>query len=817
MRKSRIVWCILLCTLFVTSCLERPYTPVVPIDEDFFDWKTVSTVDLDVKVDASGTIADNYARTVNVYSSPLFDDGSLMASGSSFPDKPFEYKLVLPTSLNKVYVEIIYPTGTVTQYVQDVSPETNAISVDTRVATKAAEPAAVPEIDVPEWGTVPSTFDVTINSNFHLLSLSGNNTYYVPAGADVSGPLSCANYTAGTHAVLYVAGKLTITRNADMVRSSIVVLDGGELVIDDDFKSYSYVTSEKPLCYVMEGGKIAIGTRYFSDVALEHQGTNVFVNKGELTVGGKFGGRINMCNGTPLLYNTGTIKYCDGKDLDFTLSNYSKIFNDGTIYASNVSLSNYCSITNYSNGTLDFEYYYQGNNTNSLTNYGFVDCTDMNIIGSVNNYGYIGVLDLDLRYLSEIICYYGSLIQGDEITPQYNSSIVIGSGSILSFNEISNYSGGCKISNEDDSYSLIIVNDNMTLGWGTYFSGDIEIWHKRLGTYGNRLDTDYYGHYGADVKWEKDYEDRSVNIPASDYNKGLGELTPPGPVDADGDGVMSDVDIDDNDPTIAYRSYSPNKDEYGTIMVEDLWPYTGDYDMNDVVCDYHIEWTSNAQNKVVYLEYYWKLRAVGSSKKIGMAVQLDSIPGSYVSSVTTTHNIEGDLPFYVVNGLEAGQAYPVIPLFNDPKELFGESTFINTVPDYQYYTVQTNSFKVVFAEPLEQKLVSLNRVNPFIVVTDFDNPTRDWEVHMPGFKRTSRASTVLNNQGGLSQSDPYLSNTGMMWMIRVPESIGYTIETINIESAYTHYKDWYKSKGESYKDWYLGPIDQTKLYSHTGD
>ena len=387
-------------------------------------------------------------------------------------------------------------------------------------------------------------------------------------------------------------------------------------------------------------------------------------------------------------------------------------------------------------------------------------------------------------------------------------------GSIVSFNDLKTNSYNYRIYSTDNDYALLIINENMYMGNKSFISGNIEVWHKTLGSKGNDLIKDYGGRYDSYVIWIKEYKDRIVNIPKNDYNKGLGELTPSPSKDADGDGVPSDIDIDDNDPTIAYRSYFPNIDEYGTILVEDLWPYTGDYDMNDVVCDYHIEWTTNAQNNLVYMEYFWRLRAVGTTKKVAMAVQLDSIPLSYVSSVTTSHNIAGDLPFSTVSNLEPGQVHPVIPLFNDPEELFGtgNNTLINTVPGNPAFLITTNNFRVTFTEPINPSLTLLSSINPFVVVTDFVNPSRDWEIHLPGFKRTTRASSVVNNKSGLSQNDIYLSNTGMMWMLRTPKSIDYPIESINMEKAYTNYKEWYKSKGEEYSDWYLGPIDESAIY-----
>ena len=59
------------------------------------------------------------------------------------------------------------------------------------------------------------------------------------------------------------------------------------------------------------------------------------------------------------------------------------------------------------------------------------------------------------------------------------------------------------------------------------------------------------------------------------------------PGDTDGDGVSNVFDEYPDDELKAFNNYYPLKDATGTLVFEDLWPYKGDYDFNDLVIDYN--------------------------------------------------------------------------------------------------------------------------------------------------------------------------------------------------------------------------------------
>ena len=55
------------------------------------------------------------------------------------------------------------------------------------------------------------------------------------------------------------------------------------------------------------------------------------------------------------------------------------------------------------------------------------------------------------------------------------------------------------------------------------------------------------------------------------------------PIDKDDDGVSDDSDDYPDDETKAFNNYYTAKNQVGTLAFEDLWPYKGDYDFNELL------------------------------------------------------------------------------------------------------------------------------------------------------------------------------------------------------------------------------------------
>ena len=150
-----------------------------------------------------------------------------------------------------------------------------------------------------------------------------------------------------------------------------------------------------------------------------------------------------------------------------------------------------------------------------------------------------------------------------------------------------------------------------------------------------------------------------------------------GPVtDSDGDGVDDDLDDYPNDADRAFNVYYPNSTDWGTLVYEDLWPGTGDYDFNDLVLDYQFKSVLNSQNGLVEFFTDYSVRAVGASLHNAFGFSLGGDP-SNVASVSGNNIVHGDLNMNA-NGTEQNQTNTVIFMFDDAFDMIGSSgsTFI---------------------------------------------------------------------------------------------------------------------------------------------
>ncbi|TZF86054.1 LruC domain-containing protein (plasmid) [Pedobacter sp. BS3] len=276
-------------------------------------------------------------------------------------------------------------------------------------------------------------------------------------------------------------------------------------------------------------------------------------------------------------------------------------------------------------------------------------------------------------------------------------------------------------------------------------------------------------------------------------------------VDTDGDGVSDGSDEFPNDPARAYTSYFPSKNNWGTLVYEDLWPKTGDYDLNDMVVGYRYKFVRSASNNVVDLVGEYSLLASGATYKNGFGVELPFSSG-VVSSVTGQKLISSYISL-AGNGVEAGQSNAVIIPFDNQSALLngnGSSPYINTVNGQPYVHSDTIQVKLTFTSPQPASILGSAPFNPFLI----SNLRRGYEVHLPGFAPTAKAQTSLfgteqdNSNPGSGRY--YVTANNRPWAISFVEPFQYPAESNNIADAYLHFLDWAQSGGQLFTDWYKG-------------
>lgn len=238
---------------------------------------------------------------------------------------------------------------------------------------------------------------------------------------------------------------------------------------------------------------------------------------------------------------------------------------------------------------------------------------------------------------------------------------------------------------------------------------------------------------------------------------------------------------------------------------EDNYPSIGDYDMNDFVLDVNLVYTLSAANKVSKLDIKTKVRAIGASKRLAAAIQLDGVLKGNIKSVTATGTLfKGDV-FSVANGLENNQNYAVLPITDDAHALFGVETsqVVNTRADKTYIPAKNIVFSVSFNNPIDISTVSLiDMLNVFIINGGYNTSNRK-EVHLRGYHPTEK-STDLSSGKNYSSSD-------FVYAIRTPKSEKYPLEWTKISDAYPQFKTWVSSNGQSNPNWY-NTYETSKVY-----
>lgn len=290
------------------------------------------------------------------------------------------------------------------------------------------------------------------------------------------------------------------------------------------------------------------------------------------------------------------------------------------------------------------------------------------------------------------------------------------------------------------------------------------------------------------------------------------------PIDTDGDGVLDILDEYPTDPERAYNNYYPSKDVWGTLAFEDLFPNSGDYDLNDLVVSYRYTMVSNAKNQIVEMTADYKPIAAGATYKNGFGVQFPF--SSDLIQYVKGGNITAGYTKFNGNGTEAGQKKAVIIPFDDVTTMIKNSNganFINTSLDLPKTTGETASLFISFVSPISSSTLGSSPFNPFLI----SNSRRGMEVHLPGTMPTELADLtklgINDDATNPAANIYYVTKKNYPWALNFSGDFKYPIEQAAINTAYLHFFDWAASGGSSYKDWYSntggGYRNNSNIYS----
>jgi len=280
-------------------------------------------------------------------------------------------------------------------------------------------------------------------------------------------------------------------------------------------------------------------------------------------------------------------------------------------------------------------------------------------------------------------------------------------------------------------------------------------------------------------------------------------------LDDDDDGISDVYDDYPNDPERAFDAHYPIASENGTLAFEDSWPREGDYDLNDLVVEYHFHNIHNPQNKLIELNGEITIMAIGAAYHNGFSFELP-FNASNIASWEGDETVE----------LEEHGDLAVIHVFSDAFDLIPQPAegFVNTQLNSSYYEPVSVNFKIILDNPLAITSSSqLPPYNPFLLV----NSSRAKEVHLTDYAPTALADTDLF----MTQDDTtnpgsgryYKTAENLPWAIHLPVSWDHPIERSEIIWGYVNFAAWAESSGSNNQEWYKNQpenINQEHIFTH---
>jgi LruC domain-containing protein len=264
-------------------------------------------------------------------------------------------------------------------------------------------------------------------------------------------------------------------------------------------------------------------------------------------------------------------------------------------------------------------------------------------------------------------------------------------------------------------------------------------------------------------------------------------------------------------------------------MFEDLFPYKGDYDFNDIVVDYEAVAWNSSEGVTGKMEYTFTLKADGGTLTNGFAFSIDGLVSSAVSNVlfgnsASSFEEDDEAVFILANDFSfSGFGY------------MNNMSNGNTTTEYPTSTV---SFEINGASASD--VFWGEKLNPMIF-QNLDNGKRN-EIHLKFKQPSSTAELTLVGQGdditlledvlfegdwtnatpaerfwaqslhqGQSTTLPATTNTytdrnGYPWAMHVDINVKHPYEQVDINDAYPNFSNWVESNGVSSTTWFLSEV-----------
>jgi len=766
-------------------------TAIIPSD---FDYSLTKDINIEVKVDDQ--YSGEYHYLIEVFdSNPITNsDAILLSKGTANKDQDYGTTVTVPKTntdaetVSYLYIRQTSPSGLSVIKMAEISDDDISVNFGTETAVKSLTKSSsfetkttgeASEIDdssiIREYTTPAGATPITATSGSPYTLTAGTN-YIIPAGVTYSGTISTPNSDSPS---LYIEGTWENNSESmiDIHKSKIIVQNGGKIT-STVASIFSMNTSS--LLFIADGGTF--------------DGNNLSIDQNNKTGSEIVNfGIINCSDMIEVigLYNYGTLTI--GGTLKAETSN-TEVLNEGNLIVGE-SMKSQGVFQNAATTTINGEFISTGSGF-CLINNGFFETNNLTMqLSTIHNNGKF-------------------IINNDFTTISNTVTINIASGTIF---KTKDYTANSGLLVNMEGNSIFEITKDMYLNNNISLSGPASGTDYALARLNSIRSAASWRHLDCHDNIEMESSDYSgVKINCDGNAKFVEEGSSDFTIDAT-DYNLGGNTFESGAPTEVPFPVIESSSNIYTYLFEDCWPDLGDYDMNDIVLDIkNISYSKNAENYIESMNITAVLRAVGGAYKLGGAIQLDGVESGNISSISRTTDIDlSDVnPFTTSNGIETGQTFAVIPLFNEAHAVLGVSkTMTNTRTDGEGNTAVSKTITITInfnGNSVSSSDLSMKKLNVFIVGYDdgiicADGKRR--EIHLAGYAPTDLGTLSLFNTGddNSNTSDVnslYKSKTNLIWGLAVPGSLSYPMEYKSITKAYPNFYDWTTSGGTTNNEWY---------------
>lgn len=239
--------------------------------------------------------------------------------------------------------------------------------------------------------------------------------------------------------------------------------------------------------------------------------------------------------------------------------------------------------------------------------------------------------------------------------------------------------------------------------------------------------------------------------------------------------------------------FSPDDTEFGTLLFEDMYPETGDYDMNDFVLGYKKEYACD--DDVEVLRVLLQVRAIGGTKPFAPAVEIEGVNIADIESMSWTTT---DDKLYVENAAENEENGTPVFRLKGVDQLKSADGYFNVtnpvVPKDKLPYVTITLTRTLDGKGKGKLNVKDKDLNFFIY-----NTNTLVEIHEKNRKVTRYARNMDYDE---IRKYKNFHRGGQVWAFRVDGYLPHTYEGVRITSAFPGIETWMQSSGNKNRDWY---------------